>query len=218
MSKKIHRNNKTVVIAMLAVIIAGIGVCAYTQNTKNISTQKETGVDNRASKEVIGQNTISIYASDMKFYGEEFAYEVQSGSCSGTYSEEEIKNAFITSTEELKVYLAQFETVYNIGKNGSMRKQKVKAEDYFDEAFFKEHTLAIEVHNGSFTSDRYCLDSVTSKDETVNININYTQYSYGGELSPRLDFQFVILDKEVTQVNFNFKMKYINNEDYKDRT
>lgn len=199
-----QRNRKIIVILAVIMIAMGIGIYAYTQHTTPVSSEKDAY-----------EQGISKYAENMKFFGEPISYKVRSGYCEGEF-EGETENVFVTSKEELQSCLSQYGTVY-IGEMYEDEKHR-KAEEYFDDTFFQKHTLAIEVHDGSFTNDHYCLDSVTGTGNVANININYTKYQYGGPLAPRLEFNFYILDKEVAGATFNFKTKDVNNTEDADKS
>lgn len=204
MKKQNNKKKVAVIVLIIAALIAGIGTYAYTRHANNVPPEV-----------VNGQKTISNYASNMKFSGEEIPYELKAGRCDGSYEEEEIKNAFITSVKEVEEYFEPYETIYKVGEDGFDTEEEFNVEKYFDEEFFKNHTLAIEAHDGTSSVDDYCLDSVTLKDGVVNINTNYTNYRYGGVLAPHVEFQFFVLDKDVKQVNFNFKTKEVNNEEHR---
>ena len=199
--KKQNKKKVTVVALIVVILIAGVSILAYLKYA-----------DNAFPKEVKGQNTTSYYAEDIKFSGKKVSYKEMYGDCLGAYDEEKIKNVFVTSVEELQEYIAQYREVC-ITEETMDDEIQIDPVEYFDEEFFEKHTLAIEVHDASYDNYDYCLDSVTLKDGIVNININFTEYSEGEKIVPKLEFLFVVLDKDASQVVFNFKTEKVNLED-----
>lgn len=193
---------KSIVILAVVVIAAGLGLYTYVQHATSVR-----------SVQGAYEKGLSKYAENMKFSGEPISYKVRNGYCEGVF-EGETENVFVTSKKELQSCLSQYGTVY-IGEMYEDEKHR-KAEEYFDDTFFQKHTLAIEVHDGGNTNEHYCLDSVTLIEDEANINVNYTQYQYGGALAPHLEFNFYILDKAVSGAKFNFKITYVGNTEDED--
>lgn len=182
-------------IAAVGIVFVCIGIYALLQYR-----------DSMKITEIQGVNTISRYGEKLKFSGESVKYKTRGGYSEGEF-DGELKNAFITSTEELKTYLSNYPTAYVEASWDATYNDEVqeKAVNYFDDKFFKNHTLAIEVHDRTSGEEQYQMDGVTRTEDVVNINMNLIKFDYSRAAAPHLEYNFIILDKECKQVHFNFK-------------
>lgn len=182
-------------MAAVVIVFVCIGIYALLQYRESMKIT-----------EIQGAHTTSSYGEKVKFSGESVKYKTRGGYSEGKFNGE-LKNAFITSTEELKTYLSKYPAVYVADSWTAMYNDEVQdqAVDYFDDKFFKNHTLAIEVHDGTSGDEQYQMDGVTRTEDVVNINMKLIKFDYDREVSPHLEYNFIILDKECKQVHFNFK-------------
>ena len=148
-------------------------------------------------------NSVTIYSNtEIKTSGREVEYDIKTGYYSGR--KDCIENAFVSSYDELEMYLSHFGEVIIEDSN-------VNALEIFDKDFFKNNTIAIEAYDASFSHNLYEIDSVTVNGTEANINITHTKYSSGGVLAPTVVFSFIILDDNITNANFNINTKNVNN-------
>lgn len=183
----------TFIIVIIAVI--GIGIYCFIRFFHKPKTSSYTN-----------GNSTTIYSnSNNQTNGSKIEYTTKTGYYSG--SSNCIENSFISSYVELEKYVKQFGTITIDDEN---------VLNYFDNNYFKNHTLAIEAHDASSSHDNYTIDNVTLNGTEANVNITLTSYSYGGVLPPTVEFTFITLDKSITNANFNINTEHINNFEDRD--
>ena len=189
--KQIKISLRTVIILIIAIIVViCVGIYCFNKFFNKQNTASYTN-----------GNSTTIYSnSDNKTNGNKIEYTTKTGYYSG--SSDCIENAFVSSYRELEEYVKQFGTI-------TIDKENVL--NYFDNNYFKNHTLAIEAHDASSSNNHYTIDNVTLNGTEANVNITLTSYSYGGALAPEVMFTFITLDKNITNANFNINTKHINN-------
>ena len=190
-NKQIKISLKTTIIIIVAIIfVIGVGIYVFNRffNKQNISSYTN------------GNSTTTYSNSINKTNGNKIEYTTKTGYYSG--SSDCIENAFVSSYSELEKYVNQF---------GTIKINEGNVLSYFDNNYFKNHTLAIEAHDASSSHDNYTIDNVTLNGTEANINITLTSYSYGGVFAPTVEFTFIILDKNITNAKFNISTKQVNN-------
>lgn len=185
--KKIKISLKTaIIIIVVIIIVSGIGIYVFNK-------QKTYSYTNG--------NSTTIYSnSNNKTNGNKIEYTTKTGYYYGT--SDCIENAFVSSYSELEKYVNQFGTI-TINEDNVL--------SYFDNSYFRNHTLAIEAHDATYSNNSYTIDNVNLNGTEVNINITYTSYSYGGVFPQKVKFTFIILDKNITNAKFNISTKKVNN-------
>ena len=189
--KQLKISLKTVIILIIPIIIViGVGIFYF---NRFFNKQKTVSYTN--------ENSTTIYSnSNNKINGSKIEYTTKTGYYSG--SSDCIENAFVSTYDELEKYVKQFGTITIDDEN---------VLNYFDNNYFKNHTLAIEAHDASSSHDHYTIDNVTLNGTEANVNITLTSYSYGGVFAPTVEFTFITLDENITNANFNINTKHINN-------
>ena len=189
--KQIKISLKTAIILIIAIIVViGIGIYCFNRFFNKPKTSSYTN-----------GNSTTIYSnSNNKINGNKIEYTTKTGYYSGT--SDCIENAFVSSYGELEKYAKQFGTITIDDEN---------VFNYFDNNYFKNHTLAIEAHDASSSHDHYTIDNVTLNGTEANVNITLTSYSYGGVFAPTVKFTFITLDKKITNAKFNINTKQVNN-------
>ena len=163
----------------------------YKNNTKsspnNIINENITIINSHPDNEIKPETKTGYSIKDMKKGLENF-YNVE--------------NAFIKSYDELKDFITQYESI-TIDDEDAL--------NVFDNNYFNNHTLAIEAHDGTYSTNRYTIDNILLNGTEADINITNTHYSYGGVFLAHFDFTFIILDKDITNANFIIKTINIDN-------
>lgn len=188
---------KTIIIGIALVsIVLGIGVFVI---------RKYSSGDSYSHTYTNMHSTTNI--SSMRNYvsGDAVDYKIDVGYCD-MGSTTCIENTFVRTYDEFEKYINQYEEI---------KINNINVLEYFDEEYFNNHTMAIQAHDATYASDDYNIDTITKVGKQVNVNINLTDYSYGGMFAPTIGFEFIALDKDVEYVNFNVVRTYIDNlEDY----
>ena len=157
-------------------------------NSNNIIDEKISKIDSHSDNEIKCEMKTGSSKKSLAKVAENFYH---------------VENAFISSYEELEDFITQYESI-------TIEDEDVL--DVFDNEYFNNHTLAIEAHDSTSTNNNYKIDNIVLNGSEVDINITNTHYTYGGVLEPRFDFTFIILDKDITNANFNVTTKTINND------
>lgn len=112
-----------------------------------------------------------------------------------------IDNIFVTSKQELCTYLSKCLGSQYI--NIELKKNDKKILEYFDDDFFKDNNLAIKMYNNDMhLSPDIKIASVTKEGTNATININDASI-YGGPFTQVIYFNFIVLDKDITSVQFD---------------
>lgn len=188
--KQIKTSLKLVIILTIIAIIVATGIVLYFFNKPKISSYTN-------------ENSTTIYSNlNSKIKGNTIEYTTKTGYYSGKSNC--VENAFVSSYDEFKKYVNQFGTI-TIDDDENVL-------NYFDNNYFKNHTLAIEAHDASSSHNRYTIDNVTLNGTEANVNITLTSYSYGGVFSPTVAFTFITLNKDITNAKFNINTNRIDNK------
>ena len=146
-------------------------------------------------------NSITICSSfKTKPKGKEVDYIIKTGCYIGTANC--IENTFVSSYNEFERYINNF---------GQVRIGDKNVLEIFDKEFFKNNTLAIEAHDEYSSHNLYKINSVKVTGTEVNINIDLTTYSHGGDFAPTVEFNFIVLDNNVKSAKFNINTRRVNN-------
>lgn len=146
-------------------------------------------------------NSITIYSGfKTKVKGKEVDYIIKTGHYIGRAKC--IENTFVSSYNEFEKYINNF---------GQVKIEDQNVLEIFDKEFFKNNNLAIEAHDEYSSHNSYKINSVKVDGTEVNINIDLTTYSYGGDFAPTVEFSFIILDNNVKSAKFNINTKRVNN-------
>ncbi len=121
----------------------------------------------------------------------------------------QLDNIFVTSNDELKLFLSKCintDSVYIESQNG-----KKTITEYFNNDFFQNYNLAIEMYDASSSHHSYSIVSVIANGSNGTINIKDDFHTYGGSLSVCATLVFIALDKEIEHVDFDIYRTTTNN-------
>lgn len=212
-------NRKFIIVIILVFIISFIGGFVLgnvyynnknTDVTNDLNEEKINEEENINEDMYFGLNsTTNISYNDSNFIeGKSVDTEILTGFLEGKFSDC-FENAFIKTYDEFKEYIEKFDVVEIDDNYDGI--YDIDVLDHFDEKYFSDHTLAIEVHDASDGSFFYNINSVTQIKNQVNVNIDSFVYTVGGPLAPSLEFNFIPLEKNIEYVNFNISSININN-------
>lgn len=188
--KKKLKKTIIVTVLILIVLIVGFNFINYSSDTNDYKNGSSTTQISFAKKFI---NGILVH-----YHAFEYDKTYQ-GYCECEVPEN-LENTFIKTYKDFNEFINQFGDVVVLSDSAS---DWVDVYEYIDEDFFSNHTLAIEVHDGSIYNNIYIVDSVIREGNTANININWESYRYGAKLPENVGFTFIILDKDIESVNFN---------------
>lgn len=202
-SKKISNKKMALIIVIILAIILGVIL---------LLNHREVGVESSISENTgLTSKTVTYANTDKKIpTNSNTKYSLKEGSLEGisSYSKGvKLDNIFIKSHDELIKYLSNcFGDNY---KNINIENSSI--EKYFGENFFDNNNLAIFMHDGSTSNDKYSVKSVVTNNKNANINIENISYTYGGVFGPNVMFDFIIIDKSINKVQFDIYETTYNN-------
>lgn len=150
------------------------------------------------------KSTIVYYSDDRKILGSEI--ETKSYDVSVDYDSEIecVESEFLNTYDDFKKYINEYKTIIIEEKN---------ILDFFDESFFKNKSLAVDVHLYR-ENEVYTYRSVKVNKNNANISIEH--YENVGVFPPsKVSFKFIVLDKKIQHVNFYVKTQSLHvNDDH----
>lgn len=203
-----------IIVAILAVIFGIIFFIYHRQVTPPSNITSITGLT----------STTTIYADTKKDIptNSNIKYNVLSSSYYGSGN---LENLFVTSNEELKTYLLKC-----FSDSSSESKYPTKAQEqnqtyllnqiavngqpvltYFNDNFFENSNLAIQMYDASSSHHSYSIVSVTKENTNGTINIKDNYHTYGGPFATSTHINFIILDKSINRVNYDIYRTTTNN-------
>lgn len=203
-----------IIVDILAVIFGIIFFIYHRQVTPPSNITSITGLT----------STTTIYADTKKDIptNSNIKYNVLSSSYYGSGN---LENLFVTSNEELKTYLLKC-----FSDSSSESKYPTKAQEqnqtyllnqiavngqpvltYFNDNFFENSNLAIQMYDASFSHHSYSIVSVTKENTNGTINIKDNYHTYGGPFATSTHINFIILDKSINRVNYDIYRTTTNN-------
>ena len=203
-----------IIVDILAVIFGIIFFIYHRQVTPPSNITSITGLT----------STTTIYADTKKDIptNSNIKYNVLSSSYYGSGN---LENLFVTSNEELKTYLLKC-----FSDSSSESKYPTKAQEqnqtyllnqiavngqpvltYFNDNFFENSNLAIQMYDASFSHHSYSIVSVTKEYTNRMINIKNNYHTYGGPFATSTHINFIILDKSINRVNYDIYRTTTNN-------
>lgn len=201
--KKTKISIKQTILAVIAILVVIFGIVFYIYHravTPSSNITSTTGMTSTTTRyEDTKQNAPTVSNTQ---YDELNSYMYIS-----SYSDLNIENIFVTSKQELRTYL--FKCLGTQYIDIELNDQKLL--EYFDDEFFKDNNLAIEMHDGSSSHHHYTIVSVTKEGTTGTINIKDNASTYGGVFTPNIEFSFIVLDKDITNVKFDIYQTTTNN-------
>ena len=193
-SVKKKKVRKIIIAALVIVIffIVGFNCINGLRNTTSYRNMNSTtNISNFSNFKVGLPFKYTYYSGDLEIYGKRKIPDC-------------IENSFVRTFDEYKEYISQYEGEIETRDGANLI-------EFFNEDYFSNHTLAIEVHDGTLSHNTYEIKGVNRTKNTVNINISLERRKYGGVFSEHLAFTFIELDKDVEYVNFNITTTEINN-------
>ena len=142
---------------------------------------------------------------------------------SSGYGSDNLENFFVTSNEELKTYLLKYFASSESSYSTEVQEQdqtslldKITVNNqpaltYFNDNFFENNNLAVQMSDYSSSNHDYSIVSVTQEDTQITVNIEDDFHTYGGDLAPITDINFIVLDKSINHVDFDIYRKTTNN-------
>ena len=215
--KKIKISLKTAILSILIIlaIIFGIIFLIYNiQTTPSSNSTVSTGFT----------STTTIYSDTKKDIPTNSNTKYNIYSTYLNYSSNvELDNIFVTSNNELEQYLYKCigkQSVYITSENDNTfytnytnsENENTSIIEYFNDDFFEKHNLAIEMYEKVPSSNHnYSIISVVKNDTTGTINIKDNFYTYGDGTRACIKLDFITLDKEIKNVNFDIYRTTTNN-------
>lgn len=191
-------NVKKVNLITIGVVILVFGIIIYLYYLSNMPESSIKSIDGV-------KNVTTIYSNTNKKAPKHsnVEYEIitwMNPDISNFY----LDNAFISSNEMFMEYMSEGVILpYNIYEK-------------FDDKFFESKNLAITIYYEGATNHDYSINSVIKENEKGIINIS-DNYSFFGAIASNQVFNFIILDKEIEEVEFNIyekNTKVFCNSDY----
>lgn len=201
--KKQKISFKKAILIAIAILVVIFGIVLYIYHRAVTLSSNITSSTGITSTTTMYKNTkIKVPTVSNTQYDDLKAYMDIS-----SYSDLNIENIFVTSKQELLTYLLKcLGTQYR-----SIELNEKNLLEYFDDEFFKDNNLAIEMHDGTTSKHSYSIVSVTKEGTNATINIKDNTYTYGGIFLPNIEFSFIVLGKDITNVKFDIYQTTINN-------
>lgn len=203
---KISLKTGVLIILFILVVIFGLlFFIYYIQTTPTSNTTSTTGLT----------STTTIYSDTKKDIptNSNTEFTTYYASVHSDYSfDDQLDNIFVTSPTELKQYLYKC-----IGTNVvyiENEKKETLISQYFDDDFFEDNNLAIEMYDASSSHHSYFIASVIKNGVNGTINIIDNYHTYGGVFPSSSTLVFIALDKEIQNVKFDIYRTTTNNSDF----
>lgn len=203
-----------IIVAILAVVFGIIFFIYHRQVTPSSNITSTTG----------STSTTTIYSDTKKNVptNSNIKYSVL---YSSYYGSGKLENLFVTSNEELKTYLSKCfsdsssESRYSTKMQGGSQTyflNQIKVNEqpvltYFNDSFFEKNNLAIQMYDASSSHHSYSIVSATRENANVTINIKDNYHTYGGPFATSTHINFIILDKSISNVNYDIYRTTTNN-------
>ena len=203
-----------IIVAILAVVFGIIFFIYHRQVSSPSNITSTTGLT----------STTTIYADTKKDIptNSNMKYSVLSSSYYGSGN---LENSFVTSNDELKTYLlkcfSDSSSEYRYSTKVQERNQtyllnqitvnKQPVLTYFNNDFFENNNLAIQMYDASSSHHSYSIVSVTKENANATVNIKDNYHTYGGPFATSTHINFIILDKSISNVNYDIYRTTTNN-------
>ena len=203
-----------IIVAILAVVFGIIFFIYHRQVSSPSNITSTTGLT----------STTTIYADTKKDIPTDsnMKYSVLSSSYYGSGN---LENSFVTSNDELKTYLlkcfSDSSSEYRYSTKVQERNQtyllnqitvnKQPVLTYFNNDFFENNNLAIQMYDASSSHHSYSIVSVTKENANATVNIKDNYHTYGGPFATSTHINFIILDKSISNVNYDIYRTTTNN-------
>ena len=198
--------NKAFIISLIITLVLVIGFL-FIPVISNFSIKKVKGTN--SITKVYNNTFIKMPPKVNNEYEMILAYITDDKSFKdGINPKKGIENSFVKSMDE-------FETVISKCADRDILSEGYKPEyvllyindlpalEYFNEDFFKNHNLIIQMNGHKYGGYHSEILGITTKENKAVINIKETCDSYGGELSPTIEFEFIPVDKSIENAEFN---------------
>ena len=203
-----------IIVAILYVVFGIIFFIYHRQVTPSSNITSTTG----------STSTTTIYSDTKKNIptNSNIKYSVLSSSY---YGSGKLENLFVASNEELKTYLlkcfsdssseSRYSTKTQSGNQTYFLNQiKVNEQPvltYFNDDFFEKNNLAIQMYDASSSHHSYSIVNVIKENANATVNIKDNYHTYGGPFSTSTHINFIILDKSISNVNYDIYRTTTNN-------
>lgn len=215
--KQIKISLKQAILVIIGILIVVFGIIFYIYHRQVTPPSDVTATTGSTSTTTIYENTKKKIPSNS-----DVKYNVLS---SYYYERGNAENLFVTSNAELKTYLSKCfndsSSKTNYTSKAQERNQMYLLNEitvneqpvltYFDDNFFENNNLAIQMYDASSSHHSYSIASVTTKNSIATINIKDDAHTYGGAFALSTHINFIVLDKDINRVDFDIYRTTTNN-------
>lgn len=131
----------------------------------------------------------------------------------GINPEKGIENSLVKSKDEFETIISKCAKRDILRENDLTKEYKpeevllyinnLPALEYFNDDFFKNHNLIIQMNGHIYGGYQSEIIGITTKENKAVINIKETSASYGEQLTPSINFEFIPVDKSIEYAEFN---------------